>query len=85
MIQACAAQGTPVDLDSIGNEVRNGMLWPVGRLDGSQQQGDAFATLLKAGIAGARSGNPRGTSCACDRDLPVACVGERSGAVRGSS
>jgi arabinogalactan endo-1,4-beta-galactosidase len=60
VIQAFAAQGTPVDLASIGNEVRNGMLWPVGQLDGSQQQWDAFATLLKAGIAGARAGNPRG-------------------------
>jgi arabinogalactan endo-1,4-beta-galactosidase len=60
VIQAFAAQGTPVDLVSIGNEVRNGMLWPVGHLDGSQAQWDAFATLLKAGVAGARAGNPRG-------------------------
>jgi hypothetical protein len=30
VIAAFAAQGTPVDMVSIGNEIRNGMLWPVG-------------------------------------------------------
>jgi arabinogalactan endo-1,4-beta-galactosidase len=60
VLQAFAAQGTPVDLVSIGNEVRNGMLWPVGQLDGSEAQWHAFGTLLKAGVAGAQAGNPRG-------------------------
>src|SRR5262249_58694743 len=32
---AFAAQGTPVDMVSIGNEIRNGMLWPVGQVDWS--------------------------------------------------
>jgi arabinogalactan endo-1,4-beta-galactosidase len=57
-----ARQGTPVDMVQIGNEVTAGMLWPVGQLylpDGTQQWVQ-FATLLKAGIAGAHAGNPRG-------------------------
>lgn len=60
VIQAFAAQGTPVDLVSIGNEIRNGILWPTGQLDGSEAQWDALATLLKAGVAGAKAGNPKG-------------------------
>jgi arabinogalactan endo-1,4-beta-galactosidase len=60
VLQAFAAQGTPVDLVSIGNEIRNGILWPTGQLDGSQARWDALGTLLKAGVAGARAGNPRG-------------------------
>jgi arabinogalactan endo-1,4-beta-galactosidase len=60
VIEAFAAQGTPVDLVSIGNEIRNGILWPTGQLDGSDAQWHALGTLLKAGVAGARAGNPRG-------------------------
>ena len=57
VMQAFAAQGTPVSLVSIGNEIRNGILWPTGQLPGNW---DALGTLLKAGVAGARAGNPRG-------------------------
>jgi len=56
-----ARQNTPVDMVQIGNEVTAGMLWPVGQIyrpDGTQHFPE-FATLLKAGIAGAREGNPR--------------------------
>jgi len=61
VIQAFAAQGTPVDLVSIGNEVRNGMLWPTGHLTTwSDAEWHAFGTLLKAGVAGSRAGTPRG-------------------------
>jgi arabinogalactan endo-1,4-beta-galactosidase len=61
VIQAFAAQGTPVDLVSIGNEIRNGILWPVGQLTTwSDAEWHALGTLLKAGVAGARAGNPRG-------------------------
>jgi arabinogalactan endo-1,4-beta-galactosidase len=60
VIAAFAAQGTPVDMVSIGNEIRNGMLWPTGKLDGSEQQWHALGELLKAGVAGARAGNPSG-------------------------
>jgi arabinogalactan endo-1,4-beta-galactosidase len=60
-ISAFAKQGTPVDTVSIGNEIRNGILWPVGQVDPATGAGyDALATLLKAGVAGARAGNPAG-------------------------
>jgi arabinogalactan endo-1,4-beta-galactosidase len=58
LVRAFADQGTPVDILQIGNEITNGILWPVGQLylpDGTQQWA-AFTTLLKAGIAGARQG-----------------------------
>ena len=58
LVRAFADQGTPVDIIQIGNEITNGILWPVGQLylpDGTQQWA-AFTTLLKAGIAGARQG-----------------------------
>jgi len=59
VISAFAGQGTPVDMVSIGNEIRNGILWPVGEVDPATGAGyDALATLLKAGVAGARAGNP---------------------------
>jgi len=61
VISAFAQQGTPVDLVSIGNEIRNGILWPVGQVDPAAGTGwDNLATLLKAGVAGAQAGNPRG-------------------------
>ena len=61
VIGAFAAQGTPVDMVSIGNEIRNGILWPVGEVDWSTNTGwDNLTTLLKAGVAGARSANPHG-------------------------
>jgi arabinogalactan endo-1,4-beta-galactosidase len=61
VIGAFAAQGTPVDMVSIGNEIRNGILWPVGEVNWSANTGwGNLATLLKAGVAGARSANPRG-------------------------
>ena len=61
VISAFADQGTPVDLVSIGNEIRNGILWPAGEVDPATGAGfDALATLLKAGVAGARAGNPPG-------------------------
>jgi arabinogalactan endo-1,4-beta-galactosidase len=61
VISAFASQGTPVDMASIGNEIRNGILWPVGQVDPATGAGyDALATLLKAGAAGARAGNPPG-------------------------
>src|SRR6266567_1204059 len=61
VISAFARQGTPVDMVSIGNEIRNGMLWPTGQIDWTANTGwDNLATLLKAGIQGARSANPPG-------------------------
>jgi arabinogalactan endo-1,4-beta-galactosidase len=61
VIRAFAAQGTPVDMVSIGNEIRNGILWPIGHVNWSADTGwDNLTTLLKAGVAGARAGNPNG-------------------------
>lgn len=64
VISAFAQQGTPVDLVSIGNEIRNGILWPVGEINcasGTTCGGwDNLAQLLTAGVAGARAGNPAG-------------------------
>jgi len=61
VISAFAAQGTPVDMVSIGNEIRNGILWPVGEVDWSTDTGwEDLTTLLKAGVAGARAANPPG-------------------------
>jgi arabinogalactan endo-1,4-beta-galactosidase len=61
VIAAFARQGTPVGMVSIGNEIRNGLLWPTGKVDWAADTGwDDLATLLKAGVAGARAGNPRG-------------------------
>lgn len=63
VVRAFAAQGTPVDMIAVGNEIRNGMLWPLGQVDESNPDPNAagypaLATLLKAGIAGARAGSP---------------------------
>ncbi len=59
-IAAFAAQGTPVDMTSIGNEIRNGILWPTGQIEwGVNERWGALGELLKAGVAGARAGNPR--------------------------
>jgi arabinogalactan endo-1,4-beta-galactosidase len=61
VIHAFAAQGTPVDMVSIGNEIRNGILWPVGQVDWTNDTGwSNLVTLLKAGVAGARGANPPG-------------------------
>jgi arabinogalactan endo-1,4-beta-galactosidase len=61
VISAFAAQRTPVDMVSIGNEIRNGMLWPAGEVNSAAGTGwDNLATLLKAGVQGARAANPPG-------------------------
>jgi arabinogalactan endo-1,4-beta-galactosidase len=80
VIAAFAAQGTPVDMVSIGNEITNGMLWTpststswssfgcsgpgVGGLTWTSNTTATgwgnLAQLLKAGISGARAGNPPG-------------------------
>ncbi|HEV2782254.1 MAG TPA: glycosyl hydrolase 53 family protein [Actinophytocola sp.] len=60
-VAAFARQGTPVAMIQVGNEITNGMLWPLGQIYRSDGEHWAeFTTLLKAGIAGAREGNPAG-------------------------
>jgi arabinogalactan endo-1,4-beta-galactosidase len=61
VIAAFAAQGTPVDMVSIGNEIRNGILWPIGEVNSTGGGGwDNLGALLRGGVRGARAGNPRG-------------------------
>jgi arabinogalactan endo-1,4-beta-galactosidase len=56
-----ARNGAAVDMIQVGNEITAGMLWPVGQIYvGSTQRWPEFSTLLAAGIAGAREGNPAG-------------------------
>jgi arabinogalactan endo-1,4-beta-galactosidase len=59
LLHAFAAQGTPVDIFQMGNEITNGILWPVGQLypTDQPQRWPEFATLLKTGIAAAKQGN----------------------------
>jgi len=60
VIGAFATNGTPVSQVAIGNEITQGFLWPTGHVAAAQASWSALATLLKAGIAGARAGNPAG-------------------------
>ncbi len=61
VISAFARQGTPVDMVSIGNEIRNGILWPIGEINCTDCGGwSNLAQLLMAGVAGARAGDPAG-------------------------
>jgi arabinogalactan endo-1,4-beta-galactosidase len=57
-----ARQGTPADITQIGNEISSGFLRPLGDLNASRPQGGwpDFLTLLRAGVAGAKAGNPPG-------------------------
>ncbi|WP_214405024.1 glycoside hydrolase family 53 protein [Pseudonocardia lacus] len=75
-VAAFAAQGTPLSMIQIGNEVTWGMLWPVGQIvAGPQEHWDGFAGLLHAGLAGAREAAP---------DLATMVHIERSGDPGGS-
>lgn len=52
-------QGTPPMMVQIGNEIRPGMLWPVGRVDGEYdraEQWDNLATLLTSARQGVLDG-----------------------------
>jgi arabinogalactan endo-1,4-beta-galactosidase len=56
-VAAFAAQGTPLAMIQIGNEVTSGMLWPHGQVYGrGPEQWDGFVALLRAGLRGAREG-----------------------------
>lgn len=50
-----ADSGAPVDIVQIGNEITNGLLWPTGFLDGTDESWPRLARLLDSGIAGARA------------------------------
>lgn len=51
-LEALDRQGTPADMVQIGNEIRDGMLWPHGQL--SKGNWDGLERLLKAGIRGTK-------------------------------
>jgi arabinogalactan endo-1,4-beta-galactosidase len=54
-VTAFARQGSPVSMIQVGNEITSGMLFPLGQIYRSDgEHWPEFATLLKAGIAGAR-------------------------------
>lgn len=55
VLAALKEQGTVPEMVQIGNEVSNGMLWPVGR---AKDHFDNFAALVKSGIAAARDVDP---------------------------
>jgi arabinogalactan endo-1,4-beta-galactosidase len=52
-IRAFREAGVMPDMVQIGNEVRNGMMWPLGRLPGNW---DNFARLFRAGLDGIDAG-----------------------------
>ncbi|CAI7979865.1 Arabinogalactan endo-beta-1,4-galactanase [Frankia sp. Hr75.2] len=57
LVARLAAQGTPVDMVQIGNEITNGMLWPLGDVrDGTRTQWSRLAELVNSAIEGAREG-----------------------------
>ena len=65
VVHALDAQGTPPKLVQIGNEIRPGMLWPDGRVDGdfdTPAQWDNLAALLERARQGVLDGltNPEG-------------------------
>lgn len=49
------------DLVQVGNEIDNGMLWPDGGIDSSEQSWQKLTTLIKAGIEGVKQ----------EEDLPI--------------
>jgi arabinogalactan endo-1,4-beta-galactosidase len=54
-LEAFAREGVTPEMVQVGNECRNGMLWPVGGpLEDYPGRWDAFARLLKAAVAGVR-------------------------------
>jgi arabinogalactan endo-1,4-beta-galactosidase len=55
VLNSLAAQGTPVDIVQLGNEVIFGMLWPVGQIYGARgEDWRGFTNLLHAAVRGVR-------------------------------
>lgn len=53
LVTRFADNGTAVDIVQIGNEITNGLLWPTGYLDGSDDAWGRLGRLVNSGIAGA--------------------------------
>lgn len=59
VVRAFVDQGTPVAMVQVGNEVTKGMLWSWGKIDLPWgEYWDGFASLYKAGVAGALDAIP---------------------------
>lgn len=56
-----AAGATP-DWVQLGNEIGQGLLWPDGKLDGSQKSWQQCAGLLRAAVRGVKKGAGRGAN-----------------------
>lgn len=56
VLRAIKDSGLTLDMVQVGNEITNGFMWPVGKLeiDGKRGNYDNFCTLLKAGIKAVR-------------------------------
>ncbi|KAJ3056820.1 hypothetical protein HK097_003703 [Rhizophlyctis rosea] len=54
LVSAFASARVPVDIIQIGNEIRTGLLWPVGKAPAWS----AISQLLNSGANGAKDGNP---------------------------
>ncbi|KAI0650511.1 arabinogalactan endo-1,4-beta-galactosidase [Trametes meyenii] len=58
VVQAFSNQGTPIDILQVGNEINNGLLWPVGQI--SAHGINPVSQLLHSAINGAKSvANPK--------------------------
>lgn len=55
VLTALRKQGTPAKFVAVGNEIRPGMLWPLGKIVNNDFTG--LAKLLKAGVKGVRIAN----------------------------
>lgn len=60
--KALVDQGTVPAMIQVGNEIRNGMEWPLGKLSKEDSSYDSLATLLKAGTKGVERAMPKGSS-----------------------
>lgn len=60
-VSALVAQGTVPRIVQVGNEVRDGMMWPAGRI--SQGNWANFVKFLKAGITGTKAALPKNAKC----------------------
>ncbi len=59
VLRDMAAAGAAPDMVQIGNEINNGMLWPVGRVGPGSEGYDELIRLLDAGVSAVRTADPR--------------------------
>ena len=60
-LDAFRREGCQPDMVQVGNEIRNGMMWPDGGPLNSDAKWDALADLVKAGIKGVKASDPQNT------------------------